>query len=874
MKQSLKKVFVVFKTHFDIGFTHLAKDVVSWYGKGMIEDVLQVCRATKDEPEGHRYVWTVPSWPMKKMLETIEKPEVLKETEEYLHSRQLVWHGLPFTTHTEVSGIEDFVRGMNISMRLGETYGRRVRDAKMTDVPGHPWILPTLLHKAGIKFLHLGSNFCATPPGVPRLFWWEGPDGSRVLTYYSKGGYGSDLVPPEDWEYPYWLAMLQTLDNLGAQDTDYLKEMFERAEKELPGVEISIGTLEDFGEAMIQSGVEIPVIRGDLADTWIRGVGSAPQGVAKMRKLRSFAESCQAASVMMNDGHRDEIAKCFDEAYEKLLLFAEHTWSMDTKVSILPERYYGAPWIGFRFWETGTYDKKLFDKLRTTDKGYLKLQESWNEQLEYLSDAQEAIDKAEKFFQTKEDETITVFGTLGFETETTVDLSNKINTEKNMFLQDEEGNTVPIYRDVQGQYLADVKLSALGIKKYQIVEKEDVVFNRNIAREEKDGVILENQWLKILVEPTYGKISSLVYKPNQREWAEDKSDWGFGQYQYDVYSSEELDDYLRNYQYVLRDWGINDTGKAGYPKEQIHECFVPDAYTWKIKNGNGWGAVLLTAEITGRSVERYGNAKKIQVEIVLKENGQHLDIQYLLLDKQPTPFIESGHFLFPFKTEHPEYVVNKLGCVMDPQKDIVKDCNMDLHCLEGWTAVEDEGCGMAIVAREVPLMSYEKQGLLQFDRNPKIDKSELMMQGFNNAWGTNFPQWQEGDFTFSYRLIPYEGKWSENQIWQKAEAFRYEPFVLSGDTEQDVKTILKEGMNGLLVRTLKVSEDKKGYILRVSDISGVDERKEISFAMPVKKVSLCSLMEEKEVTLEVSEDNVVEFDSRPFEIHTIYFEMI
>ena len=76
MKQNLKKVFVVFKTHFDIGFTHLAKEVVSWYGKGMIEDVLQVCRATKDEPEGHRYVWTVPCWPMRKTLETIEKPEV------------------------------------------------------------------------------------------------------------------------------------------------------------------------------------------------------------------------------------------------------------------------------------------------------------------------------------------------------------------------------------------------------------------------------------------------------------------------------------------------------------------------------------------------------------------------------------------------------------------------------------------------------------------------------------------------------------------------------------------------------------------------------------------------------------------------------
>lgn len=875
MKQNLKKVFVVFKTHFDIGFTHLAKEVVSWYGKGMIEDVLQVCRATKDEPEGHRYVWTVPSWPMRKTLETIEKPEVLEETEEYLHSGQLVWHGLPFTTHTEVSGVEDFIRGMEISMRLGDKYGRRVRDAKMTDVPGHPWILPTLLHKAGIRFLHLGSNFCATPPDVPRLFWWEGPDGSRVLTYYSKGGYGSDLVPPEDWDYPYWLAMLQTLDNLGAQDTDYLHEMFARAERELPGVEISIGTLEDFGEAMIASGVEIPVVRGDLSDTWIRGAGSAPRGVAAMRELRSLAQSLQAAYAMTKGEGADEAADWFRDAYEKLLLFSEHTWSMDTKVTILPERYYGAPWIGFKFWETGTFDKALFDRLRTTDSGYLKLQESWKEQMDFLADARSDLDKVRTLIPAKEDGTVTVYGTLGFEVRHTLDLAEWLpGTEEGQDsrweLTDESGARIPVYTGADGRPKADVVLPAFGKREYRLEKAEGTQTGEaHIARREDALAVLENELLRVVVDPETGTVVSLLYKPENREWA-DSSKGGMGGYRYDIFSSDELDTYLRNYQYVLRDWGINDTGKAGYPKEQLHETFVPEHFTCEVHNGNGWGSVVLTAQISGRSIERYGNAEKIRAEIVLKEGADYLDFRYTLSDKHPTPFIESGHFVFPLKTEEPEYIVNKLGCVLNPQTDVVKDCNTDLYCQEGWNAVEDQGCGLAVVVKEAPLMSYEKPGILRFDRESEIRESTLWMQGFNNAWGTNFPQWSEGGFTFSYRLIPYRGTWKENRIWQRAEEFRYVPLTVKGQVENH-SDLVKTCSDGLLVQTLKPSWNGEGYVLRLSNISGEKKEMTVEFGVPVKHAAVCSMMEEPEETIPVTGDGQICFQSEPYEIHTFYF---
>ena len=49
---------------------------------------------------------------------------------------------------------------------------------------------------------------------MPLLYWWQGPDGSRVLTFYSPD-YGTQLAPPPDWPYRTWLACLHTGDNHG-----------------------------------------------------------------------------------------------------------------------------------------------------------------------------------------------------------------------------------------------------------------------------------------------------------------------------------------------------------------------------------------------------------------------------------------------------------------------------------------------------------------------------------------------------------------------------------------------------------------------------------------------------------------------------------
>ena len=48
------------------------------------------------------------------------------------------------------------------------------------DTFGHAVTMPTYLARGGVKYLYLHRPG-AVGPTRPPLFWWQGPDGSRVL---------------------------------------------------------------------------------------------------------------------------------------------------------------------------------------------------------------------------------------------------------------------------------------------------------------------------------------------------------------------------------------------------------------------------------------------------------------------------------------------------------------------------------------------------------------------------------------------------------------------------------------------------------------------------------------------------------------------
>jgi len=324
------QVIIVFKTHFDIGYTDMASNIVTKYRTTMIDQALAVADQNRDLPASQQFAWTIPGWPMHKILEDWpgQTPERKRRIEDAFKQGRFVVHGLPFTTHTETLEPEDLVRSLGYSARLARSFGLPLpRDGKMTDVPEHTRLLATILKHAGIEFMHIGCNGASSPIKVPPLYWWEGADGSRVLTMYSTQ-YGTVLTPPKDWPYKTWLALIHTGDNHGPPRPDEVKKLLDQAAKELPGVTVRIGRLSDFADAILAEKADIPVVRGESTDTWIHGLMSDPAGMKIARNTRPLI----AATEILNTSLRGwgvavpDAAPVVDAAYEQSLLYGEHTW--------------------------------------------------------------------------------------------------------------------------------------------------------------------------------------------------------------------------------------------------------------------------------------------------------------------------------------------------------------------------------------------------------------------------------------------------------------------------------------------------------------------------------------------------------------------
>ena len=157
-----RKIFVVFKTHFDIGFTGLVDEVLDSYARVMFPRAIEACRQSMRR--GQRIVWTVPAWPLAHCLEMLRGTPAEKVLEEAAADGILAWHALPFTVHTELFGLEDLVRGFSFARAMTGRFGR-TRGSGKNDRRARPYLDPADAPRvnAGVLFLHLGCNACSTP---------------------------------------------------------------------------------------------------------------------------------------------------------------------------------------------------------------------------------------------------------------------------------------------------------------------------------------------------------------------------------------------------------------------------------------------------------------------------------------------------------------------------------------------------------------------------------------------------------------------------------------------------------------------------------------------------------------------------------------
>ncbi len=134
--ETVEKVLVIFKTHLDIGFTDRVGKVIETYFDRFIPAVLSLSEQIESEHRQDRYIWTTGAWLIYRYLETAS-PANRRRMERAIQAGDFVWHGLPFSTHTELIDQSLYRLATEYSARLDRRFGRTTLAGKMTDVPGH-----------------------------------------------------------------------------------------------------------------------------------------------------------------------------------------------------------------------------------------------------------------------------------------------------------------------------------------------------------------------------------------------------------------------------------------------------------------------------------------------------------------------------------------------------------------------------------------------------------------------------------------------------------------------------------------------------------------------------------------------------------------
>ncbi len=104
---ALKEIIIVYKTHFDIGYTQLARDVCHQYRTEMADKVIEAIDRNANQPKEKQFVWTLSGYPMSQILGPEQAPDRRERISRAIRSGNLAVHALAFSMHDETFEPED-----------------------------------------------------------------------------------------------------------------------------------------------------------------------------------------------------------------------------------------------------------------------------------------------------------------------------------------------------------------------------------------------------------------------------------------------------------------------------------------------------------------------------------------------------------------------------------------------------------------------------------------------------------------------------------------------------------------------------------------------------------------------------------------------
>ncbi|MFA5863204.1 MAG: hypothetical protein WC975_00800 [Phycisphaerae bacterium] len=739
----IEKIFILHHTHVDFGYTG-PREKVNQDLVAMVDQAIDLIDRSMYRPESERLRWIHEvSWPVLEYLrQGGRQKEILFDQLRQGYQELTGFYVNP----TDLFDRDSFEISTDYACTLALENDLPLTTAMFSDCPGISWCIPDLLAERGIKYLSAAPDFIMSYPlEVERPFYWEGPAGNRVLTWftewrnfwYAEGLFAlkltespeeaikrlMDYVTQIEKEGYRWrgLAIHVAMDN--APPAPSLMDFVSRFNGSQSSVQARLAINKDFFEFMEKEhGSEFQVHRAAWPDWWANGNGSAAYEVACSRQTKASLRKSMAAVRQFNLKYNPEL---FRSAMEDMLLFDEHTWGHSTS-AITP-------------WATAA-----------------RLQ--WAQKRSYAMKGFTTARDMENQIATQIGETGKIVLANPFETKWVGVVGLKGN--------DKGYPQAPLLKDIETQE----RIVGQRVERPDLEKQTWDYYCLSVPRTEKrrfelvkvttlppiKWAGLENDQFQIDYDSQTGKITGIWDRVHQFQLCDKSAQWSFGEVIHECVphgSREAL--------YDIKIGSNHPEAKRLRPQFERRGGDQSEQSSTLLA-GAVFNSLLTSGQLPGVTFAR---------EIRLYHALHRIDI-ILRINKQVDTNYESLYLAFPFSVTPPEVWLENAGTVYRAGADQLPGSATDWHSVDQYAAISDPGKTIVLVAHDTPLVQIGDLHTGKWAKRLEISCGHVFSWIMNNIWFTNFPAYQEGMVELTWSLTAQTGRFDRTAVENFAGATR------------------------------------------------------------------------------------------------------
>jgi alpha-mannosidase len=766
-------VYLLPHSHVDIGYTHRQTDVElrQWQN---IETALELARKTAAYPAGSRFKWnTEVLWAVDSYLQHAT-PEKQQQFVDAVRSGQI---GLDALYGNELTGLcrpEELMRLFQWGVTIGRRCGVNVESAMISDVPGLTWGTVTACSQAGVRYISLGINYIdggrTLPAWEDRPFYWLGPDGrQKVLCWLPFKGYAlghtgyklNEQLPErlkqlEETGYPYDVVQLRWTIGDNGTPDPTLPEIVRRWNVEHAYPKLVIATTAEAFRALEERHAD----RIPLArgDFTPYWENGACSTARETALNRTAAERLvQAETLAAMLGPDRHPAGPFTEAWRNVILYDEHTWGAHNSITE-PD----SPFVKDQ-WQV----KQAF--ALDADRQSRALVSSVLESRGGVA-AAAAVD---------------VFNTSSWPRTGLIVLDKATSAAGDLV-------TGPGGAPVRSQRLSTSELAflatdvpALAGRRYQIAAGKASALGHATAT----ATTVATPGVTVTIDPRSGAIASLYSSAVSAELSDTRA--GIG---------------LNHFAYVLGD-RVKEPRPAGPP-------------TIRVKDAGPLVASLLV-ESDAPGCHRFTR------EVRVVDGLDRVDIVNVV-DKTAVRAKEAVHLGFAFNVAGGVMRMDVPWAVMRPEVDQIAGACKNWFSVGRWVDVSNADHGVTWATLDAPMVQV---GGITADKLGSVPDPEAWLARvepsqtvysmvMNNHWHTNYKADQDGPTTFRYSLLPHRSY--DPVVAQRFGIECSQPLIAvpARGAGPSATALVQLDSPEVLVASLKPSEDRKAWVVRLFNPSG------------------------------------------------------